>query len=221
MSVKKQSFKPMKRIFSVVVVIVTVVVGLGVRMNQIHAATSPSAEAVLGPEEAVVLKKTLDVLGSVLNEIQLNLNSNGNLVLVSNDLNVVLGGIGQSLTGINSNLEKQALAFVAGQPKAKSQPLAQKSPEIQSPLAAAESKLSPTLVPLDKKETSISQSEPIIASPGETSKEVASVNAAFDPKNLLWPAVVAIVVVGTFIYFRMRGRKEVSETASVSTNGAT
>ena len=164
-----------------------VIAGFAAQTLPVLAVTSPPAASVLGPEETKILTQALSVLKIVLEDMRDLVASAPSPIQNSAELSIGLEAINGKLTLINATIESQALAYAKREGGAKSVAL---SPSILTPTEFV--KKSP---PLPREE----------AIPKE---ETATLTASISTQNILWFALVLIVIAGAIFFWQWRKKIE-------------
>lgn len=190
----------MKRILSLGVIALLFGITLGTPLSR---AAEAGPQASLDPQSAALLKQTLDVLGTMVAQMQLQV-KNGNSSINPAAATAALNSIKASLTGINALLAARNVALV--QP---AQIAAQPAPAAQSK-SAEEMQLSQPIVASD--ETAEAAGESALAPAGnETQPQnqlaTTASGSQVDFRKLGWLLPI-VIVLGAVLFLRQRGKKE-------------
>ena len=164
---------------------------------------------VLTPTNASLLKQSLDVVDTFMNQLGVRVSAKDPAVLnATPQVNAVLNSVSASLRGINSTLA--ALDANARALAQSESPAQQQVVYGASPAQAAE----PTRViagSAPSEPVSGVVVKPAPASPAPVNPEVAVVATHFNLKNLVWPAIAILVIFGAVWSLRARKTQDDKE----------
>ncbi|HNU96508.1 MAG TPA: hypothetical protein PK367_02310 [Candidatus Paceibacterota bacterium] len=167
---------------------VLIIVGLGFWISaplSCTAAESISQDQIMSSQEAVLLKKSLDVLGMILSQLQSKVNSNQVTGWEKISISANLWSVGNQLSVIDQMINIRTLA--------------------------AKNINQPTLGNLDEQGPPLKADDEFSAN---GNKELASVNSSFDLKNFKWPVIVVILVIVVMLIISSLRKKPMVENNS-------
>lgn len=183
-------------------------------ITPVHAEEMVAPAAAIGPEEAALLKQTLDVLGAMLAQIQTGITSSDSVAANATMFAAVLGGIKTQLVALDATLKGEPIALVptpapapvevtlevppvaiAAQPA----PEAEQAPAAEEPVA-----VTPTPTLETEPDESLAADSSLVAEAEEETGAEASVGSVLGGKAPIGIAVAAVVVLGVGLYLWLK-----------------
>lgn len=182
---------------------ITLVIALGFAFGT-QAAHAAAGSNVLTPTNASILKQSLDVVNTFVDQLGVRVSAKDPAVLnATRQVNAVLNSVSASLRGINSTLA--AL-------DANARALAQNANPVTTPSQAVAA-----ATPIE----AISPANKVVsASPAPANPETAVVATHFNAKNLIWPSVAILVIFAAVWSLRARKSQDDKETFELGVNQA-
>ncbi len=195
-------------------------VGFAGGMTPAHAAyLPPQPETDMQAQSTVILKQSLDILGSLLTQIENRLHQPDQPIMDKVELNQTLNSIQADLAGIHASLSDYNDLTAGRTPEINPQtaaapPLVQH--EIQQPTAVQpqtanpdSAPLPPTIVLSPRGSVNIPYAD-LEKTDYVPQPNVAAVSLSSNWNNLLWPSVSLIAVLALIFFLRIREKKEES-----------
>lgn len=180
----------------IVIIVLAVLVGVGFAAQAVPARAAEIAEeTVISATDISRLKRGLDTLQVLLNEVERQLEMLGRLAANEAVVNATLGEIRTTLMKVDATIETRKLA------------LAEKQKATQPPAAVAQNE--PTGAALYG--TAGAPQLPTAA--GKSNDQLASVGQRPDLTKLIWPAIIVLVVIAVIWSSRRRVVKEKTSPA--------